>query len=676
MVSKHRWKGSMKSFRSTHLDPQKEEHLKGVKIEIENKARRILKLIKSINQGNKENKMKKNKDDDSSSTSTSDSESRDSPNDSTREDVEIRNDIASEDLEDVVLKDKFTSTIETIDLDSQSSFEMSREESRENLKDLEVQDELSESARLRAMDEGKRLVQRKDDLEGQVSSLSLEIEALLVEKRETEERIDCTLNEAKELKSKNSELEAQILDLQEKSKQKDDHFSVLTKTFEEHEQHYKSRIEGLMKQANSFELEMNSLHTQKGELERRCEEGSSRVEDLKKRANFLHQELETMSNQKGELKLELENKSKEASNYLNQIENLNEKFTEVQGTMEEKEGLKLLVQDLELEVKSINTKKSDLEEKMVRIYEEVYQSRVENEELQKKIPELQTDISKKENELNKLKNDLDALQSEKNRLKLELETEKQNSVISISNMEKKNIELTKKLAEIRGEHKQQSKSNIQMAERKIEEMAKEFRKQFEDNLRIMSRRIRVAEQLQAENKDCYSKMKEIYERENKELKERFGKAEVGLKNVKELSLTVNDMLNSLDTVGLKFEECTANFLNRISKVSCELKFAKDWVRRKNKAAVHLKDDLNCLLSQMDEKEAEILVFRERVWKSENKVRELEKMNKHNEDGMLVIQEEKREAIRQLCVWIDYHRSRSDYYKKMLTEITPGYRRTS
>ncbi|KAL2547636.1 COP1-interactive protein 1 [Forsythia ovata] len=616
------------------------------------------------------------KDDDSSSTSTSDSKSHDSPKDSTREDVEIRNDIASEDLEDV-LKDKFTSTIETIDMDSQSSFEMSREESRENLKDLEVQDELSESARRRAaMDEGKRLVQRKDDLEGQVSSLSLEIEALFVEKRETEERIDCTLNEAKELKSKNSELKAQILELQEKSKQKDDHFSLLTTTFEENEQHYKSRIEGLMKQANSFELEMNSLHTQKGELERRCEEGSSQVEDLKKRANFLQQELDTMSNQRGELELELENKSKEASNYLSQIENLNEKFTEVQGTMEEKEGLKLQVQDLELEAESINTKKSDLEEKMVRIYEEAYQSRVEKEELQKKIPELQTDLSKKENELNKLKNDLDALQSEKNRLKLELETEKQNSVISISNMEKKNIELTKKIAEIREEHKQHSKSNFQMAERKIEEMAKEFRKQFEDNLRIMSRRIRVAEQLQAENKDCYSKMKEIYEQENKELKVRFGKAEVGLKNVKELSLTVNDMLNSLDTVGLKFEECTANFLNRISKVSCELKFAKDWVRRKNKAAMHLKDDLNCLLSQMDEKEAEILVFRERVWKSENKVRELEKMNKHNEDGMLVIQEEKREAIRQLCVWIDYHRSRSDYYKKMLTEITPGYRRTS
>ncbi|CAI9759358.1 unnamed protein product [Fraxinus pennsylvanica] len=721
MALKHRWKGSMKSFGS-HLDPQKEEQLKGVKKEIENKVGRILKLIKSVNQGNKENKMKKkselfqriedfhrkylslyslyedlrgevrkkvnSSDDDSSSTSTSDSESDDSPNDSTR------NDITSEDLEEVVLKDKLASTVETIDLDSQSSFEMSRDESRDNLKDLEVQDEHTECVKRRAMDdsillkeklfereeylvdEGGKFVQRKDDLEGQASGLNPEIEALFAEKREVEERINCTLNEAKELKTKNSELVTQILELEEKCRQKDEHFSILTKTFEENERHYKSRIEGLTEQANSFKLEMNILHTQKGELEQQVQEGSSRVEDLMKQVNFLQQDLETTRNQKVELELELKKKLKEASKYLNQIEILNEKLTKLQSIIEEKECLKLQLRDLELDVQSLNTKKNDLEEKIVPIKEEAYQLRVEKEELQKTFSGLQRDLLKKENELNKLENDLDALQSEKNRLELDLEVEKQNSAICISNMEKKNNQLTDKLHEIREEHKQQSKSSFQMAERKIEEMAEEFRKQFEDNLRIMSRRIRVAEQLHAENKDCYLKTKEIYEQENKELEERYGKAEVGFKNMKELSLTAKDMLNSLDTVGLKFEECTANFLNRISKVSCELKFTKDWVRRKNKAAMHLKDDLNCLLSQMDEKEAEILVFRERVWKSENKVRELEKMNKHHEDGMLVMQEEKREAIRQLCVWIDYHRSRSDYYKKILTEVTPNYRRTS
>ncbi|CAA2991189.1 intracellular transport USO1-like, partial [Olea europaea subsp. europaea] len=427
-------------------------------------------------------------DDDSSSTSTSDSESDDSPNDSKR------NIITSEDLEDVVLKDKLTSTVKTIDLDSHSTLELSRDESRDNLKDLKVQDEHTEYVKQRAMDdsillkeklferveypvdEGKKFVQRKDDFEGQASSLNPEIEALFTEKREMEERIDCTLNEAEELKTKNSELKAQILELEEKCRQKDDHFSVLMKNSEENEQHYKSRIEGLMEQGNSFELEMNILHTQKGKLEQQVQEGSSRVEDLMKQVNFLQQELETMRYQKAQLEFELEKKSKEASNYVNQIKILNEKLTTLQGTTEEKEGLKLQLQDLELEVKSLNTKKNDLEEKIVRINDEAYQSRVEKEELQKKFSGLERSLLKMENEVIKLENDLDALRSEKNRLELDLETEKQNSGICISNMEKKNIELTDKLDEIREEHKQQSKSSFQMAERKIEEMAEEFRK--------------------------------------------------------------------------------------------------------------------------------------------------------------------------------------------------------
>ncbi|KAL2524968.1 myosin heavy chain-related [Abeliophyllum distichum] len=161
-------------------------------------------------------------------------------------------------------------------------------------------------------------------------------------------------------------------------------------------------------------------------------------------------------------------------------------------------------------------------------------------------------------------------------------------------MEKKNVELTEKIVEqedfiskIKDEQTQHSKSNFQIVERKVEELAVDFRKQFEDNLRILGRRIRVAEQLIAENKEFYLKTKEAYEQENKQLKERFGKNEL---NVKEVSLTINDMLNSLDTVGLKFEERTTNFLNRISKVSCDLQFAKDWVMRKNKALMQLKDD--------------------------------------------------------------------------------------
>ena len=138
--------------------------------------------------------------------------------------------------------------------------------------------------------------------------------------------------------------------------------------------------------------------------------------------------------------------------------------------------------------------------------------------------------------------------------------------------------------------------------------------------------------------------------------------------MKEISLTAN-MLFGLDAVALKFEQCSGNFLNRISKASCEVLFAKNWVQRKNKTIKHVQEDVECLLVQLGTKEAEVLGLREKVWRLENKVRELEKMVKEEEEGMLGMEEEKREAIRQLCVWIDYHHSRSDYLKKILLEIT-------
>ena len=52
---------------------------------------------------------------------------------------------------------------------------------------------------------------------------------------------------------------------------------------------------------------------------------------------------------------------------------------------------------------------------------------------------------------------------------------------------------------------------------------------------------------------------------------------------------------------------------------------------------------------------------------EKKVEVLETMMKEMDEGILGLGEEKREAIRQLCVWIEYHRSRYDYLKEVLSK---------
>ncbi|KAK6137351.1 hypothetical protein DH2020_028911 [Rehmannia glutinosa] len=693
-MTKHPWKGSLKSM-SNHIDPEKEEQLKWVKIgkqpesslqsschhwriwdsalkpkrmqfksssilpaqfypergylwytewqlirKIENQVKKIIKLTKSINHGNKERNLRNKAEaihliedfqkqyeslyslyedlrEESSATS------KDSDSDNNNQEPEN-----TSDLEDTILKDKLTSSSEVkkiINLDSHS------ESGDIILKDLESESIISQ-----------RLTQIKD-LEGQVANLKLEISTLCSEKRQLEEQVECKSDEALQMKERITRLEARILETEAKSEENEVGFNSLRKQSSENEQKYLSRISELVAQGNDMQIELNALKQQKGELEGRflhdTEKWSSQVDGLMEQVNSLKHELVTVNSHKSELEMELKKKSKETL----QIKDLKNEMT-------------LKEQSLAEENKSLKSQEVYFLPKY-HDYEDEILSRRDQESKE------QTGKFRKREKLFSGGNG--SLTKRQKRLQLELEKEKDESSLSKSQVEKISRDLEKL-----------SKSNFQIVERKVEEMAEEFRKQLEDKYRILSRRIRVAEQLQVENKEWYRKTKESYEQEKKDLKCRADRNEIEFKNIKDMTLTANDVLTSLDGVALKFEECSANFLNRISKASCELKFAKHWAMRKNKAVFHAKDDLDCLLAQLDDKEAEILVFREKVWKSENKVRELEKMVKEKEDAMLGLNEEKREAIRQLCVWIDYHRGRSDYYKKLLSEMNAGRKRAS
>ncbi|KAL7111798.1 hypothetical protein ACP275_05G112500 [Erythranthe tilingii] len=703
-MTKHRWEGSMKSFEN-HIDPEKEEQLKSVKTEIESKVKRTLKLAKNIN-NNKDANMKKKselihlvedfhhhyeslysmyedlrgevknnvrfEDNASSSSSSSssppDSEAYYSPverivknDDNTPDQIYNNQESETSDVEDTtILKDKLTSSSEVKEA---STFGSKSQEFNEILEDLTMEEKEEERENTR------KKLDRMRDLEATVVDLKIEVETLCTHRRALEEQILFKCNETTQMHEKISRLESRVLEQ------------------EENEKDFLSKI-------SEFVEKNKILHLEKGELEEIAKEKCDQVKGLMEQVNSL-------KIHKSELELELKKKSAEISECVHQIENpTNEDAIEDDGSLK----VNKVINDLEIEVRSLSSKNKELEEEIKRINHEAKEQRG-------KISELKTSLSVKENELSTqqkkhkaIQNDFSAkieLLSEniKNHEKKsealrkdkdELEKEKREFITSKSQLEKKNTELIKKisdqqktlleLGEAMSKIKQEnedaqtkillgSKSNINFVERKVEEMAEEFRKQFEDKYRILSRRIRVAEQLHVENKEWYLKTKDAYEQETKELKERF-------KDITDMSITANDFLVSLDSLALKFEECNANFMNRISKSSCELKFAKDWARRKNKALVHVKEDLDCLLIQLDDKEGEILVYREKVWKLENKVRELEKVIKEREDGMLGLQEEKREAIRQLCVWIDYHRSRSDYYMKMLSEINPARRKAS
>ncbi|KAL4570704.1 hypothetical protein LXL04_026365 [Taraxacum kok-saghyz] len=278
-------------------------------------------------------------------------------------------------------------------------------------------------------------------------------------------------------------------------------------------------------------------------------------------------------------------------------------------------------------------------------------------QLEKKLQAKETQFSTLESKSESVKKELlTKMKSLEHKFKcLEIdkrEIEGKNDVLAVT-LEQKEIQAEKQTDE--------AKSTFRASVKKMGEMINEFQKSSEDNIRILSRRIRVAEQLHNETRDWYKKTRDKVEQDKID-------SDMNVQTIKILMTMVNETLKVTETLGLRFVECCEDFMNRVSKVSCEINSAKDWVRRKNTAMVKVKDDFDALVIDVDGKEEEVLRSRKKVLKLDTKLRELEKTVKENDEAIIVLKEEKREAIRHLCVWTDYHRSRADFLTKSLSDL--------
>jgi chromosome segregation ATPase len=150
-------------------------------------------------------------------------------------------------------------------------------------------------------------------------------------------------------------------------------------------------------------------------------------------------------------------------------------------------------------------------------------------------------------------------------------------------------------------------------------------------------------------------------------------------------------LIALETLIKKFVDDYAKYEKCIVETSQQLQIAKKWVAETNDEREKLKREVRDLSKQLRDKKEEALVFRERVEKLETdaskelvekgglikavnqlekKVEELKQIVEEKNEGILGLGEEKREAIRQLCIWIEYHQSRYDHLKEVLSKLAP------
>lgn len=612
-----------------------------------------------------------------------------------------------------------------------SSDELDRE-SNHSLRHSSVSDsikqehqETSNVAEVKSLRDGDKDMAGSKELEEGLSRQKKELESLNRQKMDLQLKFESKATEAQDLSAKNSELHARISELEALMKTKEE-VSGLEMKLQSNESHAASNISELMSQINTLIMEAESLRTQKDEMAAKLahsrDEALDQLNGLRIQLITMHENLDSPSYKNKELETQMEEKKESISHYLVKIEDLNEQMRE------QKEDFAARIKDLEMELEIRCSQKKESEKELREKIHEIKQLGDENKALKDRNVELERVMIHTEEEfstlakqhessktgasmratalatqVNDLKAELEALREEKNRLEQQNETIQRDYSESITKIFDQGKVISEQSASIERmsveyeELKMWSKKfrmNPPISERKVEELAEEVRRKLEDNIRLLYRRIRVAEQLHNETKDSYKMTKLMYEDENKRLQEkvyRYQEEEARRlgATVLKLNLKPLEIVSGLEVAARKVEEESMCFVNRVGKMMEEAETARDWIRERKGEMKQLKDKVENLTALLEDKEKQEEMLREKVWKLEarvskeggeklnlmksvsqleKKVGRLEKSLKEKDEEVVNLGEMKKEAIRQLCILNDYHRNRCDYLKDLISKI--------
>lgn len=463
--------------------------------------------------------------------------------------------------------------------------------------------------------------------------------------------------------------------------------------------------ESLAAELMDLKLELESLHHQKNELQ---DQLNSKLTE----GNQLTEEKSGLWNRISELEKTLIEREDDVISIQKKLEDVqNDASTKIDALREQ---ISSFQKDLEL----LQSEKRQLEVQIARGNQEsvetLAQAENQNAELVNKIIELDTKLKEQYGAFIKLKEDHE-----------QLGVQFRNCEECLKSSEKKIDEMTDQF------HKDMDAKNqeIDQLEEKIEDLKTELEMKVEDinrlvdnmrttevKQRLTSQKLHITEQLLSENEEILRRKVEKLQEEQKLLEKRiailsgiivtYKEAQVKLRA--EISDKVNETLIGIDTFSVKFEEDYGHLQSRIYEIMNELKVTRNWIAGNNAEKNKLKDDISSLVQQLKEekeqelqlavriKELEIIlrkdederkILTETIKQREEKMGELEKMigeremkmgeleRKVNEkdNGILSLGEEKREAIRQLCIWIDYHHNRYDDLRGMILKTRGGRR---
>ncbi|CAE6202451.1 unnamed protein product [Arabidopsis arenosa] len=425
--------------------------------------------------------------------------------------------------------------------------------------------------------------------------------------------------------------------------------------------------EDLERQVSNLKQETDNLRDQNmevaGDIEGKRNEDRGHLKGLMSKS-----EAALLCNQKKELELELEKKANqvlETQMRLKRLEEETKKRAKAEmKIVEEKEALwNKKVQKLEAGVDTLRKKRKEFNEEMKSKITEIDCLREENQKLHTRISE----ISKIEDKSKKLEYQDKEREDIIQRLSMEIKDQKK-----VMKEQKDAIDKFSEDQKVMKRWSFGSKLNTNLLEKKMDELAEDFRMKMEDHIRILHRRIHVAEQIHLESKNNY-----IKKRDNTQTQENRGNR-ADFKKIKEM---VEQGLTGPEMALKKLEE-SGELVSRVTRLSKEIDSARKWVKEKDN---NMKHEVETLEAKLECREAQESLLKEKLSKLEaklgeegteklslskamRKIKKLEIDVKEKEYELLSLGEGKREAIRQLCVLVDYQRCRYDDLKTSICHV--------
>ncbi|KAL9242917.1 hypothetical protein vseg_016874 [Gypsophila vaccaria] len=620
-------------------------------------------------------------------------------------------------------------------------------------------------------------------LEGQNSSLKLELDAVMSEKSNIEERFEIKVIEAGKMVDEISELRAAISQVEVLLREKEDQLSALHEKLENTEKESNFQIDALTAQVGDFKQEVDKLLAERSELEEQLSgisaEASAQVEEFREHISSLERELNTMRAEYREMKVELERKADDIAEYLIQIEGLHEKLSSsdklLKEYFDEKENLAAKLKDFELEIEKLENHRSGLEDETTTKSNEVTRLREEVQTLEDRTLELEKDVQEKEEENANIRGRLENLENESSSkisafvmeissLKLELEavhalkseleaqTEKTNQayVESLKLLELENFELKnktedqlmalKELGDIFMNKQEQceqlesdlreSKADLEKAQKQTKKLAQELSTMAESNdesateleriiedlkrdveeaddeartalqktrtievqLRLANQKLRVTEQLLTEKEEDFKIAEIKYQEECKLLESKISSLEANNAAYRGMIANISEnVINSLagmESTAKIFEEHNEKLSSRIYSMSEEIQILKHCATEKNTKRDHMEKQLSNLVEQLQNEREQGSLVKQNLSKLEveaanNKgayeklettltsltktTEEQDALLKRKNEEVKILGEEKRDAIRQLCLWSDNILSRYNELKNKVAK---------